>query len=68
MTRADDERLLSMLAMHERGVRSATIATRHGLTQRQAAASIARLQRDDSAHDPEAVHHWAAVQRRRKTT
>ena len=68
MTRADDERLLSMLAMYERGRDSRHIAARHGMTRHQAAALISRTQRDDIAHDPEAAPYWAAVQQKRKRT
>lgn len=58
MDRADDERLLHMLALWRAGRSVSQIARKTGMTYPQVRSRINTIIDADCRHDPEALKYW----------
>lgn len=65
-TRADDERLLALLDLHDEGLTPEHIGRSLGMSARLVRKRIREVREDDCKADPTAADHWYQP-RRRKT-
>jgi DNA-binding NarL/FixJ family response regulator len=64
MTRAEDDKTLRMLDLHQRGHSAASIARALNMTRTAVQNRISRVVTEDCLHDPTAAAWWQATRRR----
>jgi hypothetical protein len=65
--RVKDDVLLRILALHTAGHTAKTIAAVFGQTTQSVAQKIAKVRKDDIAHDSDAARWWATAAQGAKT-
>jgi DNA-binding CsgD family transcriptional regulator len=66
MTRAEDERMLTMLGLYRQGHSPARIGARFGMTAVAVKSRIQSVRKADINHDPDAAEWWRNLPRSKK--